>query len=102
MGVTLLLLDLSVAFDTVDHELLLETVERTVGLGGRCLDWLRGYLSGRVQSVAVGNGRSTNRRLVCGVVQGSVLDPLLLFTGEASLVSGSAVSLVCGWHSAVS
>ena len=75
--VVLLLLDLSAAFDTVDHELLLETVERDVGLGGRCLDWLSGYLSDRVQSVAVGDGRSTSRRLVCGVTQGSVLGPLL-------------------------
>ena len=36
------------SFDTVDHELLLETVERGVGLGGRCLDWVRGYLNNRV------------------------------------------------------
>ena len=77
MGVTLLLLDLSAAFDTADHELLLGTVERNVGLSGLCLDWLRGYLSDRMQSVAVGNARSTTRGLVCGVPQGSVLNPLL-------------------------
>ena len=82
VGVIPLLLDLPAAFDTVDHELLLETVERDVGLGGRCLDWLRGCLSHRVQSVAVGGGRSTIRRLVCGVPQGSVLPapPPVLFT----------------------
>ena len=68
-------LDLSAASDTVDHELLLETVERDVGLGGRCLDWLRGYLSDSLQSDGVGDGRSTSRRLVCGVSSGSVLPP---------------------------
>ena len=102
MGVILLLLYLSAAFNTVDHELLLETVERYVGLGGRCLDWLRGYLSYRVQSVTIGDGRSTSRRLACGVPQGSVLGPLLFTIYTSSLgkllrsLHGSAVSLVCG------
>ena len=101
MGVTLLLVDLPAVFDTVDHELLLETVERHVGLGGRCLDWPRGYLSDRVQSVAVGDGRSTSRRLVCGVPQVPVLGSpavhhIQFFAAEASPDSGSAVSLVCG------
>ena len=102
MGVILLLLDLSAAFDTVDHELQLETVERDVGLGGQCLDWLRGYLSDRVQSVAVGDGRSIMQRESCvwcaaGVCSGPpAVHYIHFFAGEASPVSGSAVSLVCG------
>ena len=61
-------------------------LERDIGLGGRCLDWLRGHLSDRVQYVAGGDARSASRRLVCGVPQGSVLGSLLITIYTSSLL----------------
>ena len=50
--VTLLsLLDLSSAFDSVDHHILIERLRRTYGFGGSALDWIQSYLTGRTQFV---------------------------------------------------
>ena len=73
----LVLLDLSAAFDTVDHGLLLSRLESWVGLGGSALNLLRSYLSERTFSVVFGNTSSSSARLSCGVPQGSILGPLL-------------------------
>jgi hypothetical protein len=72
----LVLLDLSAAFDTVDHRLLIQKLG-FLGVSGQALNWLSTYLSGRTQSVVVGNAKSLPRTIVCGVPQGSVLGPLL-------------------------
>jgi hypothetical protein len=71
------LLDLSAAFDTVDHDVLVERLERTNGIHSVALDWLRSYLHGRRQTVLYDGVSSTLRSLVCGVPQGTVLGPLL-------------------------
>jgi hypothetical protein len=76
-GVFLVLLDLSAAFDTVDHELLLGRLRDRIGLGGLALDWVRSYLQNRTQRVCVQTGSSTSQKLTCGVPQGSVLGPVL-------------------------
>jgi len=47
----LALLDLSAAFDTVDHETLLRRLKKSYGLGGRVYEWFQSYLSGRFQSI---------------------------------------------------
>ncbi len=73
----LILLDLSAAFDTLDHSILLERLERSFGVTACALDWLRSYLTGRSQCVAVQTTTSTESSLAFGVPQGSVLGPKL-------------------------
>jgi hypothetical protein len=74
--VSVVFMDLKKAFDIVDHEILLEILEK-YGIRGIALDLFRSYLSDRLQIVKVGNSRSTQKAISSGVVQGSCLGPLL-------------------------
>jgi hypothetical protein len=76
-GVLLLLLDLSSAFDTVDHSVLLQRLESLIGVTGAAKQWIQSYLSSRTQVIAVGEARSKPVALTTGVPQGSVLGPLM-------------------------
>ncbi len=67
------LLDLSAAFDTVDHNILLERLENWVGLSGMVLKWFRSYLEGRGYYVSIGEHKSKWTSMKCGVPQGSIL-----------------------------
>lgn len=69
-------LDLSKAFDTVDHKLLLKKLERA-GIRGSVLELFRNYLSERFQAVNVNGTTSELMRVKTGVPQGSVLGPTL-------------------------
>ena len=69
-------IDLTKAFDTVDHEILLHKLER-YGIRGHANMFLRSYLSNRHQYTAINDLSSTPRKVQCGVPQGSVLGPLL-------------------------
>ena len=76
-AVTLVLLDLSAAFDTIDHEKLLHCLETRFGINGTALNWFRSYLSNRSQEVRINNSSSEKMYLNFGVPQGSVLGPIL-------------------------
>src|SRR6218665_383787 len=69
-------LDLSKAFDTVDHNILIQKLER-YGIRGTPLLWFKNYLALRYQQVKCNNKLSTLRLIKSGVPQGSVLGPLL-------------------------
>jgi hypothetical protein len=75
-GVCLILLDLSAAFDTVDHTILLTFLEQHIGLEGPPLNIFKSYLSHRTQCVSIKGVLSELNELMYGVPQGSVLGPL--------------------------
>ena len=52
-GVIMVLLDLSAAFDTIDHNILLCRLEERLRVGGVALDWIKSYLSNRTQAVYI-------------------------------------------------
>ena len=70
------LLDMSAAFDTVDHSILTQTL-RSVGVTGLALEWFQSYLASRSQYVKINDSNSDPAALTCGVPQGSVGGPLL-------------------------
>ena len=80
------LLDLSAAFDTVDHNLLLSRLKAQYGIEGNVLKWYESYLSDREQTVVINGVQSQPEQLSCGVPQGSILGPEL-FTKYASPVA---------------
>ena len=90
----LVLLDLSAAFDTVDYQLLLSDFS-DCGVEGTALSLLESYLENREQCVAIGDSRSEPTSLQYGVLQGSVLGPVLftVYTGTlAFLLEAHGVS----------
>ena len=79
----LVLLDLSAAFDTVDHGALLNRLSTSFGVRGSALQWFTSYLLNRLQCVSFDQNVLEKFNLQCGVPQGSCLGPLL-FTIYAS------------------
>ena len=78
-----MLLDLSAAFDTFDHGVLLNRLSTSFGVRGSVLQWFTSYLLNRSQRVSFDQNLSEKFKLQCGVPQGSCLGPWL-FTIYAS------------------
>ena len=82
------LLDQSAAFDTIDHDTLLNSLSSWFVVNGVVLDWFKSYLSDCVQCIKIGSILSDPKKLLYGVPQGSVLGPILfsLYTTPLSKV----------------
>ena len=87
----LLLLDLSAAFDTIDHQILLSYLETVFGIRFTELQWFQSYLLDRKQFIVVNNSASSPSPLMFVVPQGSVLGPTLfvLYTTPLSDIIAS-------------
>ncbi len=76
-AVLLVLLDLSAAFDTIDHAILLKRMAKRCGFKGTVLNWIKSYLSDGKQKVVIDGEESDTKNIKYGVPQGSVLGPIL-------------------------
>ena len=66
----LVLLDLSAAFDTVGHDVVLDVLIKWFGVASKALDWRKSYLSEHTQFFCLASGASNPVRLACSVPQG--------------------------------
>ena len=73
----LVILDLSAAFDTIDHNILVHRLRNRYGVGGTALNWFKSYISERTQAVIVNDIESMTKPIKFGVPQGSKLGPIL-------------------------
>ena len=68
-------LDLSAAFDTIDHEKLMTLLSEEIGISGTALEWFRSFITGRSQQVRIDNHYSEILKVLFGTPQGSVFGP---------------------------
>ena len=76
-GTALVLVNFSGAFDTVNHNIMIQQLQLRYGFVGKALAWLQSYLEGRTQRVVIHDASSNTTRVTSGIPQGSVLGPLL-------------------------
>lgn len=90
-------LDLSAAFDTIDHDILIERLRSVFGFSELALAWVKSYLCSRTQFVKIGNEQSPTTSVDIGVPQGSVLGPFL-FSVYVSPISDIITSFGIQYH----
>ena len=85
---SLIMLDLSCAFDTIDHEILVHRLHSVFGLNDTVISWVCSYLSSRTQTIVISDYQSDPLPLNFGVPQGSVLGPVffIMYTQPLSNV----------------
>ena len=88
---TLMGVDLSATFDTVDHSILISILRERFGITEMALSWFESYLHPWYCKVNVGTTYSKNRELVCSVLQGSCAGPIL-YTVYASTIESVVMS----------
>ena len=86
----LVLLDLSAAFDTVDHKLLLNCLKYCFGITETALKWMESYLTNRIQSIVLGDIGTTRMQLtkadlLQSIPQGSTVGPILFILSLSPL-----------------
>ena len=86
-AVGLVLLDLSAAFDTIDHSILFNCLQHWYGIDRVVLKWVQSYLNSRKQQIKIDGHLSDAFQLPYGVPQGSVLRPLLFTLYTTNLIS---------------
>ena len=72
----MILIHLQKAFNTIKCKILLKKLE-AIGFSGKCIQWFQSYLYGRIFFIEMENQLSVYRKMSCGVLQGSILGPLL-------------------------
>ncbi|CAB4037377.1 Hypothetical predicted protein, partial [Paramuricea clavata] len=70
-------LDVRKAFDSINHEILIDKMRNFFGVTGNQLRWFESYLNNRVQQCLINGQLSSPKKIICGVPQGSILGPLL-------------------------
>ena len=93
----LILLDMTAAFDTIDHQMLLDRLSKRYGICGTALSWFASYLDGRSQRVVIKDSVSDPTTLECGVPQGSMAGPIKFVMYSAPLqdiISSHGISSV--------
>ena len=86
-------LDLSKAFDTVNHDILFDKLNH-YGIPGLALEWVKSYFSERTQFVEFNNVRSAPQGISCGVPQGSILGPLFFILYVNDLNNASLLDAI--------
>lgn len=97
----LVLLDLSFAFDTTDHGILLNRLNQLVGISWSVLGWFSSYLANKSFSFYICQFMSDTVPLSCGVPQGSTLGPMLLSLYMLHLGVIISYNFLCCWYSVV-
>ena len=91
-------IDLSAAFDTVDHDVLQSVLRNKFGIHSNALSWFDSYLRNRDCKINVGASYSSSRQLDFSVPQGSCAGPILFLAYASRHVSQPLHKVLAGWH----